>query len=127
MFVFKNMIMAQLLVLLILPIRIQSRDICETSSEWFVPDLKLGKENIYMVAGNKTRVQQIIEMNRCIQPGERCQGSSSLEYHSYCYQNYASYRVLVYDENAGQHIERIFQYPSSCTCKIEKIRNKSFK
>ena len=127
MFFFKNIIMAQLLFLSVLPIRIQSKDICETSTEWFVPDLKLGKENISMVAGSKTRLQQVIEINRCIQPGETCHGSLSLEYHSYCYQNYASYRVLVYYENVGQHIERIFQYPSFCTCKIEKIKNKSFK
>ena len=33
MFVFKNIFMAQLLVLSVLPIRIQSRDICETSTE----------------------------------------------------------------------------------------------
>ena len=119
--------MAQLLVLSVLPIRIQSRDICETSTHWIVPDLKLGKENISMVAGSKTRVQQVIEINRCTHPGEKCQGSASLEYHTYCYQMYASYRVIVYDEDARQHIERIFQYPNFCTCKIEKVKNKSFK
>ena len=119
--------MGQLLVLAGLSIRTQSKDICETTTHWIVPDLKLGRENISMFAGSNTRVEQVIEVNRCIRPGEECEGGASLEYHTWCHQMFASYRVLVYDEEARQHIERIFQYPSFCTCKLGKVKNKSFK
>ena len=41
--------------------------------------------------------------------------------------SFSSYRVLVYDEETKQHVEKIFQYPSFCICKLGEVKKKGFK
>ena len=105
----------------------ESKNICDSTEHWIISNLKLVGKNISMFAGSNTRVEQMIEVNRCTRPGEECKGGALLGYPTWCHQMFGSYRVLVHDEEAKQHVERIFQYPSFCICKLGKVKNKSFK